>query len=276
VATTTNRLGLEMLTLLGMPPVAYIELAAELGCVSVSTGLTGLPPAMVPGGGLYEMWSLEDDATLFRETKAVLRDTGVKIGLGEGFRVRTDGDVADRAAALDLMAELGAQRINAVSTEPDLARGLDQLGKLADMVIARGMIFTIEFAPPNAINSLPGALAVVEQIGAGRAAILVDAMHFFRSGATVAELAALDPALIGYAQLCDAPLHTPEGASYLQEAMFERRVPGEGELPLADWLAALPADVPVSLEVPSLAALRGGSPRDHAVRAVTAARALGL
>ncbi|UVO55754.1 sugar phosphate isomerase/epimerase [Sphingomonas sp. SUN039] len=271
---TNNRLGIEMLTLLGMPPVEHVRLAAELGCVSISTGLTNLPGSMIEGGALYPEWSLETDAVLVRELKAAMRDTGVGIGLGEGFRVRADGDVRDRAAGLDLMAELGAVRINAVSMEDDLARTYDQLGHLADMVIARGMVFTIEFAPPNAINTLAGALAAVEQVGQGRAAILFDAMHFFRSGATVAELKALDPALIGYAQLCDAPMRAPEGKTYMQEAMFERRVPGEGEFPLADWLAALPADVPISLEVPNLAALRGGSPRDHAARVVAAARAL--
>jgi hypothetical protein len=35
-----NRLGLEMLTLLGMPPVEHVRLAADLGCVSISTGLS--------------------------------------------------------------------------------------------------------------------------------------------------------------------------------------------------------------------------------------------
>lgn len=271
-----NRLGIEMLTLLGMPPVEHVRLAADLGCVSISTGLTGLPASMIEGGALYPEWSLEANAVLVRELKAALRDTGVHIGLGEGFRVRTDGDVRDRAAGLDLMAELGAQRINAVSTEPDLARTYDQLGFLADMVIERGMVFTIEFAPPNAIDTLAAVLVAVEQVGAERVTILFDAMHFFRSGATVAELAALDPALIGYAQLCDAPMVAPEGVTYMQEAMFGRMVPGEGEFPLAGWLAVLPADVPISLEVPNLAALRTGSPRDHAARAVAAARDLGV
>lgn len=273
---TANRLGIEMLTLMGMPPIEHVRLAADLGCVSISTGLTGLPASMIDGGALYPAWSLETDAVLVRELKAAMRDTGVGIGLGEGFRVRTDGDVRDRAAGLDLMADLGARRINAVSTEPDLARTYDQLGFLADMVIERGMVFTIEFAPPNAINTLAGALAAVEQIGPGRVSILFDAMHFFRSGATVIDLAALDPLLIGYAQLCDAPMIAPDGLTYMQEAMFERMLPGEGELPLRDWIAALPADVPISLEVPNLAALRGGSPRDHAARAVAAARSLGV
>jgi hypothetical protein len=38
----TNRLGIEMLTLLGMPPVDHVQLAAELGCVSI--WVAALPP----------------------------------------------------------------------------------------------------------------------------------------------------------------------------------------------------------------------------------------
>ncbi len=270
-----NRLGIEMLTLLGMPPVEHVRLAGELGCVGISTGLTGMPLSMFGiEPELYPRWSLEADPALRREMKAAMADTGVHIGLGEGFRVRPDGDVRDRAAGLDIMADLGARRINAASMESDRARGLDQLSHLADMVIARGMAFTVEFAPPNAIASLADALAVVGQLGRDRCCILFDAMHFFRSGGTITDLQALDPALVGYAQLCDVP-RVSTFDSYMQEAMFNRLAPGEGELPLAEFVAALPAEVEIGVEVPNLAALRGAGPHDHADRAVKAARAIG-
>ena len=63
--------------------------------------------------------------------------------------------------------------------------------------------------------------------------------------------------------------------NYLQEAMFERMVPGEGELPLPDILAALPPDVVVEIEVPRRSlALAGVSPIDRLRPCVTAARRL--
>ena len=46
-----------------------------------------------------------------------------------------------------------------------------------------------------------------------------------------------------------------------------RLLPGEGELPLAGLVAALPADLPVSVEAPSLAARRDLSPAEYAARA---------
>jgi sugar phosphate isomerase/epimerase len=257
-----------------------VKLAAELGCVSISTGLSSIPPAMMaamghPDFNLYPQWSLETDAALRRELKAAMADTGVHIGLGEGIRVPDTGDIRDRAPALDIMAELGAHRINAVSMEHDMARTYDQLGALADMVAERGMIFTVEFAPGNAIAALADALAAVEHIGRERCRVLLDSMHFFRSGGTVAELKALDPDLIGYAQLADAPFLSKH-ESYMAEAMFDRMVPGTGELPLADFIAALPDDCEIGLEIPHIADLKAGmTPHDHAARCVAAARALG-
>jgi sugar phosphate isomerase/epimerase len=272
-----NRLGLEMLTLLGMPPVEHVLLAAELGCVSISTGLSGLVLAQFgyPTFSPYPAWSLEHDPALRCEVKAALRNTGVHIGLAEGFRVRPDADLRDRAAALDIVAELGAVRVNAVSMDPDMARTYDQLAVLAEMVNARGMKFIVEFAPSNAINTLTGALAAVDHVGRDRCQIMFDSMHFFRSGAKLEDISNLDPSLIGYAQLCDAPMIS-EGGNYMQEAMFSRKVPGTGELPLREWIAALPRDLEIGVEVPMIAELQAGvSAREHAARVIAAARKLG-
>lgn len=271
-----NRLGLDMLTLLGMPPIDHVRLAADLGCGSVSLAISGLPFAQFgyPDFAPYPAWSLVDDMVMRRELKAALADTGIRIALGEGFRVRPDADVRSRADELDLMADLGTERINAVSMETDIARTHDQLAVLADMVIARGMAFIVEFAPPNAIRTLAEALVAADHIGRDRSGIMLDSMHFFRSGGTLADIAALDPARIGYAQLCDAPL-VSTGGTYMQEAMFARALPGDGELPLAAWIAALPDDLDIGVEVPMIDALLAGmSPRAHAERVVTAARRL--
>lgn len=267
-----NRLGIEMLTLLGMNPVDHVRLAGELGCVSISTGLMRLPLTRFGKPELYEDWTLIGNAQLRRELKLAMADTGVHIGLGEGFRVAPGMEVADFAASLDVFAELGALRINAIGLEPDPERSLDQFEELADMVMARDMRFLVEFAPPHAVACWQDALAVADALGHERCGMMVDAMHFFRSGGTVADLAGLP---VIYAQLCDVPMPAPEGLSYMDEAMFARRVPGEGQLPLAEWIAALPADCEIGLEVPNACLFEGTSPQAHAARCVSAARALG-
>lgn len=57
--------------------------------------------------------------------------------------------------------------------------------------------------------------------------------------------------------------------------MYERMVPGTGELPLRDMLAAVPAGVVVGLEVPMRAAAEAGeSAADRLRPCVEAARGL--
>jgi sugar phosphate isomerase/epimerase len=142
------------------------------------------------------------------------------------------------------------------------------------MAEARGLKVTIEFAPVLPVANLDQALALVAAVNRPDFRVLVDAMHFFRSGGDVAGLAALDPDVIGYAQLCDAPL-VAEEPDYMREATFERRVPGAGELPLAAFVAALPDHVVISLEVPMLAQAEAGvSPMDRLRPAVESARRL--
>ena len=274
----TNRLGIENLTLMGMPPVEYVTLAAELGCSGVSLGLTSMPFERFgfTGIDLYPNWSLIDDLELRRNLKSALADTGVQISLGEGFRVDPAFDVAEKASWLDIIAELGAKRINAVSMETDRGRTLAQLDKLADMAIERGMLFTIEFAPPNAINSLDDALSVTASLGLDRAKVLLDSMHFFRSGGHLDQLCELDMSLIGYAQIADSTWEPLKNKPYLMEATFGRAIPGEGEFPLADWVATLPADLHIGIEAPALGRFMAGlAPRDYARMAVEAARGLG-
>jgi sugar phosphate isomerase/epimerase len=103
---------------------------------------------------------------------------------------------------------------------------------------------------------------------------MFDTMHFGRSTARISDLAAVDPQLIGYVQLCDAP-RIPAIEDYMEEAMFERMVPGEGELPLLDMLAALPRERVIGLEVPLRREAESGvGPRERLGRCVAAARVL--
>jgi hypothetical protein len=61
----------------------------------------------------------------------------------------------------------------------------------------------------------------------------------------------------------------------MEEAMFERMVPGEGELPLHNILSALPPGIVIELEVPRRSlALAGVSPIDRLRPCVDAARRL--
>lgn len=240
-----DRLAIEFICVFGMPPIKFIELAARLDCPRI--GLAPEPVVTLPD--LYDPWSLRTDPALRRDVAKALKDNGVTISLGEGFLLMPQIPAERLAADMDVLAEVGAQRLNAVCLEPDFAANVDSFGRFADMAAERGLSVTVEFMPGVTINSLSAADALVTAVDRPNAGILLDAMHLFRSGATVADLAAIDPAHIGYAQLCDVPL-TPVIAEYADEARYERMPPGDGELPLADFVRTLPKHVPVGIEIP--------------------------
>lgn len=263
-------LGIENLSVFGLPPVEYVNLAADLGCRHISTGLTQL--FYNPQG--YPPFSLRDDPALRREMVAAMADRGVEISLGEGFVVREGSQARDWARDLDVMAELGARRINMVSMDADLARTFDQFAIAAEMGGKHGFAMTTEFGPALSVGDLARALQAVRHVGRPDFKLLLDTMHFVRSGGRPEELAALEPGIIDYIQLSDAPR---EGrfSTYMEEAMFERMVPGTGELELLEVLRALPRDRVVSLEVPQRSLAEAGiEPYERLAPCVQATRDL--
>lgn len=267
-----DRLGIEFLSVLGLPPVQFVATAAELGCHHISLMLHGL--SFVPSLG-YPESSLKSDPRLRREVTSALADHDVSISLGEGFLIQPGTDVdASAPADLDVMAELRVPRINVVSFEPDLRRTFDQFGVVASLAAERNIETVIEFAPGMTVSDLPTAVSAVEHVASTKFKILVDTMHLVHSGSNAADLANLDPDMIGYAQLSDTVL-VISSEDYLNTAMYERLSPGDGELPLFDILSALPPTTVISLEVPQRSKAESGiGPGDRLRPCVKAARNL--
>ncbi len=265
-----DQLGIGMLSAFGLPPVEFVDLAADLGCHYISTALQGMP--LVPLG--YPPFSLKDDAALRKDLLAAMSNRGVTISLGDGFLVLPGADVRAFSADLDVLAELGVPRINVVSLDPDLSRTFDQFSALTELAAQRCIQTVVEPVPSLTVGDLPTALAAMEHVGRPDFQLLIDTMHLVRSGSSVADLAAIDSEHIGYAQLNDTTLQ-PRMDNYMEDAMFERMVPGEGELPLHDILSVLPPDIVIELEVPKRSlALAGIGPIERLRPCVEAARRL--
>jgi sugar phosphate isomerase/epimerase len=267
-----DRLGIEMLSVFGMPPVEYVNLTADLGCRYITAGMVGFAPLKSLG---YQPFSLRDDARLRLELLAAMDDRGVSISLGEGLLIAPGVDVRSYTADLDIMAELRIPRINAVSLEPDRARTFDELAVLTDLAAERGILTSVEPVPGLTIADLPTAMAAVEYVSREEISLLIDTMHVARSGAWPDDLRSLPAERIGHVQLCDVPLRSTKEYHYAEEAMYHRMAPGEGELPLAEMLAALPQDRIVGLELPMRSRAEAGvSAYDRLLPCVESARAL--
>lgn len=265
-----KRLAIEALSVFGLPPVEFVDVAADLGCRYITVFLRNF--AVLPLG--YPPFSLKDDSRLRADLLAAMDLRGVSISLGDGFLVLPGADMRSFGGDLDLMAELGVPRINVVSLDPDFSRTVDQVGTLAELAAQRQIETVVEPVPGLTIADLATALAVLQHVSRPDVRLVIDTMHLVRSGSGADDLAAIAPEQIGYAQLCDTTL-APQADNYAEEAMFERMVPGEGELPLQEILAALPADVVIGLEVPQRSlALAGVGPAERLRPCVEATQGL--
>lgn len=272
MSVQSDRVGIEFISFFNDNPIDIVKFTSQLDCRHISLALEPMHTKHIA----YAPWSLRTDKALRRDLLKALGDYNVDISVGECYMIRPDADFRDTALAdLEVMRELNINRVNMVSIDPDTARNIDQCGVLVDMANQLGMESTLEFGPYlGAASNLQNALSILEAVDKPNFRLLIDAMHFFRSGSTAADLAKLDPNLIGHIQLCDVPKECPY-EHYMYEARYERRAPGEGELPLKEFLTAAPRNLVVGLEIPMLKrAQTGMSPMARLEDAVATTKTL--
>jgi sugar phosphate isomerase/epimerase len=266
-----HRLALANLTAIGLTPAEIIHLAADIGCegVALNPGLADIDL----GGPIYR---IDNDSARRRETARALADTGVTIDLVDAFVVTPDFSLSLAKTVMDVFGELGARLFNVVLTDKDESRGHENMAALCAMAIPRGMTMAAEFsALGGPVSSLAVAVGLATSGKFPGLKVLIDSLHLARAGEAPEDIGKIDPALIGAAQICDGPAISPGLKEYYYEALFDRGIPGEGELPLRAFLDVIPQDVIVSPEVP-LKTLRdqGVSIRECARRAVEGTRRL--
>jgi sugar phosphate isomerase/epimerase len=185
------------------------------------------------------------------------------------------GDLDATLSAADRTGQMAEQFsapwcLAAVPNAVDDRRVLEVARAVADRLHPRGVKLAIEFCSYAYLADLRTTAALCRQIGWDRAGIVIDALHFFRSGPDWDALAQLEPKQIAFVQLADAPAEPI--ASLPDESRNLRLLPGEGELALGRLMAAVRGtgfDGDVVAEVLS-AELRGRPPLDVARRMHTA------
>lgn len=242
----TRLLSLAHLSAIDLPPPELIRAAASAGFDAVGLRLIRVTDTS-PG------YPLMHDKALMRRTLSALSDTGLRVHDIEFVKIEPETDVLALAPFLDAGAELGAREVIAAPYDPDLARLADRLAALAESAAPRGLGVCLEFFPWTVVPDLTTALKVLDSAGPSLG-LLVDSLHFDRSGGSLADLRAVDPARLRFAHLCDAPVHPPYSTDALLHAgRAERLPPGQGQIDLAGFLRALPPDLPLGLEIPMLA-----------------------
>ena len=243
----TPAFSLAHLTVLDLPPPEMVQVAARTGYRSVGLRLIAVTDT-TPG------YPLMDDRAMMRATKAALAETGIRVLDIEFVKITPEIDVAGLESLVAVGAELGARYIITAPYDPDLARLADRLGSIHALATRYGLSAVLEFFPWTVVPDLGTAVRVVEAAGRAEIGILVDTLHFNRSGSTVEELDRLPASRLPFVHVCDAPVQ----ASYTMEELLhagraERLPPGEGEIDIRGILKHMPQGIPIALEVPMTA-----------------------
>jgi sugar phosphate isomerase/epimerase len=236
------------------------------------------------GGPGEQPWPMTPGSPMLAETLARLADTGMTVQDVEIITITADTR-ADRYDSLfEAGAQLGARFFNVMVTDPDITRAHETFAAVCERARPYGLRACMEGMSYMSVRDLRTAGLVLAGTGGG---LIVDPLHLQRAGDGVTELRAVDPATLGYLQLCDGPLRTPESLIAPRrmprgqpvgddvrriEARAARLLPGEGEIPVAAFAAALPADLPVSVEAPNHLLLAELGPMPFLRRARLAAR----
>jgi sugar phosphate isomerase/epimerase len=189
-------------------------------------------------------WDARDDGLDDQAMQGVLDLHGVDVMEVEyltDWGTAADRDAAQRQkeeAVFHLARTFGVRHLNAAVFQ-----------KLPVEVIADGfaalcrrageLTVALEFLPYTGVPDLPTAWEVVRRAGAANGALLIDAWHWARSGASPADLAPVPAELIVSVQLCD--VREQAMTPLREESLHHRLPPGHGYGDVVGLLHALRA-----------------------------------
>jgi sugar phosphate isomerase/epimerase len=259
---------LAALTALDLPPPKLVEVAHACGYEQVGLRLL----AAIPGGIAYP---LMEDRQQLKATKAHLAATGIRVADLEVVAFRPDTVVASLEPFMDAGRELGARNTLVAAYDPDLERFADRFAEYCAMAERFDLTADLEFMPWTFVPDLATASRIVGKLQSPAAGVLVDALHFDRSRSRLEDLGKIPPRRLHYWQICDAPAERPATMEAMIHAAREERLfPGEGGIDLVSLTKAMPADITVSIEVPTATLAKSVDAETRARRALRGARAV--
>jgi sugar phosphate isomerase/epimerase len=236
-------LAIHQLSALDMPVLDFVDLAAAVGCEKVCI-FAHWPPNMRTE--IAAVSRAEKGEFLTR-----LADHGLGVSGADFYPITPELDLKGYERGVAFAAELGARHLITAVDDTEEARAVANLGALTEMAAAHGLRIGLEF-----MTLAPGCRTIgkgawfVDQVGLPNIGLNMDVLHLTRSGGTAADVAALEPRYFNNAQICDGRgRHVSD--DYLIEAGADRLTPGAGDFALHEVFAAVPAETPMDLEVPS-------------------------
>jgi sugar phosphate isomerase/epimerase len=257
-------LTLGWLTLLEAPPAEVVRAAAEASFDAVSLRITGRTPddphPIVVG-----------NPAALRDLRAELDASGLPLSSASIYHLYPDIALDLVLPALEASAALGAKTVVVTCMDPDEARWTEFAAACCDRAADFGLTLALEFVPYSEARTLEQGARIVRAAAQPNFGLLVDSLHLARSGGRPSDLSELSAGEIVFAQLCDAAAELPPDMDLATESRRGRLYPGDGALPLADFMTALPPGTEIEIETPR-AALAHLPLAEQASRAAEAAR----
>jgi sugar phosphate isomerase/epimerase len=200
---------------------------------------------------------------------------GVTVADLEVVAFRPETEMASFTPFFEVGARLAAKHILVAAYDPDLARFSDRYQQFCEAAASYGLTSDLEFMPWTSVPDLKTAMRIVGDVDRPGAGILVDALHFDRSQSSLADLRAIPGQRLHYWQLCDGPAERPATTEQLIHAAREERMfPGEGGIDLMGLASAMPNDLTISIEVPTVQLAKTVDAETRARRALAAGLAV--
>jgi sugar phosphate isomerase/epimerase len=239
------RLSLCPLTIIRATHREMVEAAAAGGFDAV--GLRLIAPR--PGDPVHP---IEGGAKGLNDLRKLMSDNGVELFDIESLWLSAATQPETLRPVLEICAALGGGNLLVAGNDPEPGRMAANFNAVAGLAAELGLKACIEPTSWCVISRLDQARDLLRRAGAANAGIIIDTLHMDRAGETPAALAALDPALVAYVQICDAAAGRPTAsADLMAEARGNRLLPGEGTLALNAMLDALPKGLSIGVEAPT-------------------------
>jgi sugar phosphate isomerase/epimerase len=199
-------------------------LAQGYSVASLREALAGLAPVNLGALWNVERWRPDERASMLREAEAL---TGLAVGIGASYVQLLTGPVQPDGAYS------GPAELSRAERQRVTASGIRSV---AQMGAAHGIRYYLEPVAWTPLAALADAVEAVDAAECDNVGLVLDFWHLWQSGSTPEEIARLDPRIISGVDFADS---LGPGGSPNPDQRTRRVWPGEGSIPLREWVDAV-------------------------------------
>lgn len=228
-------------------PAEILYNAKQLGFDMVS--IRSIPQG-VPGESVFDL----TNPVIYQATKQAIDETGLFIHDVDLAAIYENTDVLSWERRLEAAARIGAKSVVSSIWTSNRDIYTKKFATLCDLAAQYGLTVNLEFVTWAEIKGLKDAAYLLKDVDKENARILVDTLHWHRSGVSFDDLSLCDSKWFDLIHICDIAADMPNTLEEIaRTGRQERLYAGEGVSPIREIVAAMPKDAILSIEIPNQA-----------------------